>query len=75
MLADSKYYFIFHIDVYQGENTVNIDMHPSLQKLPTTQKYDANDVINSVITNYLHGSRYIYIYIWKIYLLLHNYFH
>ena len=46
--------------MYQGENTGNIDIHPSLHKLPTTQKYDANDIINSGIANDPHGSRNIY---------------
>ena len=36
ILANAKYYFIFHIDVCQGKNTENIDTHPLLHKLPTT---------------------------------------
>ena len=59
-MADAKYYFIYNICVYQGENIVNIDIHPSLQKLTTTQKYDANDIIESGIKNDPHGSRHIY---------------
>ena len=28
ILANAKYYFIYHIDVYQGKNTANIDIQP-----------------------------------------------
>ena len=28
ILVDAKYYFIYHIDVYQGKNTENIYIHP-----------------------------------------------
>ena len=61
ILADAKYYLIHHIDVYQGNNTENIDIHPSLRNLPTTQKSIANAIIKSVIANYPHGYRHIFL--------------
>ena len=45
ILADAKYYFIYNIGVCQGNNTENIDIHPSLQNLPTTHKYVSKDII------------------------------
>ena len=59
-MVDAKYYFIYNIDVYQGNNKENIEIHPSLQKIPTTKKYVANYIINSGIANGPHGSRHIY---------------
>jgi hypothetical protein len=40
--ADSKNYFILHLDVYQGKNAANIGIHDSIVDLPTTQKAVAN---------------------------------
>ena len=59
ILADSKYNFIFCIDVYQDKDTENIDIHSSLNNLRTTQKYAFDSIIKSGISNYLHGSRHI----------------
>ena len=47
--------------MYQGKNTENIKIHPSLHNLTTTQKYVANTIIKSGIENYTHGSRNIFI--------------
>ena len=33
-MADAKYYFIYHIDMYQGTNTENIDIYTSLHNPP-----------------------------------------
>ena len=60
ILADAKYYFVYYIDVYQGNNKANIYIHPSLHNLTTTHKYVANDIIKSEITNDPH--EYIHIY-------------
>ena len=60
ILADAKYYFIYHIDMYQGNNAANIDIHPSLQILHATHKTVSNTTINSVITNDPYGSWHIY---------------
>lgn len=38
ILADSKCYFIYHLDIHQGYNKANIDIVSSILKLPTTQK-------------------------------------
>jgi hypothetical protein len=40
--ADSKEYFILHLDIYQGKNTANIGIHDSIVNLPTTQKAVVN---------------------------------
>ena len=57
---DAKYYFIYHIDVYEGENIANIDIQPLLKKLSIKNNYDANDIIKSGIMNNPHGSRHLY---------------
>ena len=36
ILVDSRDYFIYHLDVYQGANQANIDIYPSIKHLPTT---------------------------------------
>ena len=46
--------------MFQGNNTANIDIHPSVHNLPTTQKDFANDRIKSGIANDPSGSRHIY---------------
>ena len=60
IFSDAKYYFVYHFDVFQGKNTENIYIHPSLHNLLTTQKAVADDLIKSVITNNPHGSRHLY---------------
>jgi hypothetical protein len=51
--ANSKSYEVYHVDVYQGRNSQNIDIHPSIHSLPTTQKA----VLNAVIAMDLHKSK------------------
>ena len=58
-MDDEKYYLIYTIDVHQGKNTENIEIHPSLHNLSTTQKSVANTIIKSGITNDTRGSRHI----------------
>ena len=60
ILADSRDYFIYHLDVYQGKNKANIDIHPSVRHLPTTQKAVANAILKSQIANDLDGCRYLF---------------
>ena len=60
IMADATHYFIYHLDVYQGKNKANIDISPTLHKLPTTQKAVANAIVKSQISNDKDGSRHIY---------------
>ena len=60
ILADARDYFIYHLDVYQGKNKANIDIHPSVKHLPTTQKAVANSILKSGIDNDEHGCRYLF---------------
>ena len=60
ILADSRDYFIYHLDVYQGKNKANVDIHPSVRSLPTTQKAVANSILKSGINNDKDGCRYLY---------------
>ena len=60
ILADAKYYFIYHIDVYQGKNIENIDIHLLLHNLPATHKAVDNAIIKGVIANDPHVSIHIY---------------
>ena len=45
--------------MYQGNNTANIDIQPSLHNLTTTQKAVNNAVIKSGIANHPRGSRHL----------------
>ena len=60
ILADAEYYFIYHIDVWQGNNTERIEIHPSIHNLPTTNKAVSDAIIKSKIENYSHGYRHLY---------------
>ena len=53
-------YFIYHLDVYQGKNKANIDIHPIVRHLPTTQKAVANSILKSGIDNDEYGCRYLF---------------
>ena len=44
ILSDARRYNILHLDVYQGKNANNINIHPAIQDLPTTQKAVANSL-------------------------------
>jgi len=59
ILADASFYFIYHLDVYQGKNINNIDVHEQAAKLPTRQKAVANATLKSEINNDPNGSRHI----------------
>ena len=54
-MEDADYYNIFHLDVYQGRNKANIDIDPTIHKLPTTQKAVANAILKSRIDNDSNG--------------------
>jgi len=47
MLNDSKYYFIYHMDVYQGKNKHNAYIHKYAADLPTTQKAVVNSLFKT----------------------------
>ena len=60
IMADSKYYFIYHLDVYQGKNKSNVDVHHEARNLPTTQKAVANAILQTKINNDKNGCRHIF---------------
>jgi hypothetical protein len=47
ILAGSKSYIIYHIDVYQGKNASNVGIEESCHNLPTTMKAVVNAVMKS----------------------------
>ena len=47
ILAGSKSYIIYHIDVYQGRNASNVGIHPECRNLPTTMKAVMNACLGS----------------------------
>jgi len=51
VMADASSYHIYHLDVYQGKNASNIDVHESICGMPTTQKA----VLNACISMNLNG--------------------
>ena len=56
-LADIKYYFVWHIDMYQGKNAWNIDIYHREKKIPTMTNAVINVVLDSNISNYHYGER------------------
>ena len=60
VLADSEYYFVRHIDVYQGKNAGNIDVAEQAKNLPTTMKAVVNAVIASGMANDPDGARELF---------------
>ena len=63
-MAYSKFYFIFHIDVYQVNNTSNVGIDPPLHNLTTNQKVVDNSIIHSGISNDTDGSRQLFVENW-----------
>jgi hypothetical protein len=60
ILADSKSYAIMHMDVYQGRNAANVNIHEEAKTLPTTQKAVVNAVFQIGLDNDVqHGYRKI----------------
>jgi hypothetical protein len=60
LTADLKRYHVYHVDVYQGKNASNIDIHPSIRSLPTTQKAVLNAMIAlEMHENKNHGARHV----------------
>ena len=55
ILADARDYFIYQLDVYQGKNKSNINIHPSVKHLPTTQKAVTNLILKSGNDNDEYG--------------------
>eukprot|EP00957_Ditylum_brightwellii_P067991 5162241-Ditylum_brightwellii.AAC.1 len=51
ILADTKHYFIYHLDCYQGKRKANIDIDPTIRRLPTTQKSVVTAILKSDIVN------------------------
>ena len=62
ILADSKFYFIYHLDVYQGRNKANIEINHLVKNLPTTQKKVTNAIRKAGINNNIDECRYIFMY-------------
>ena len=46
--------------MYQGKNKANVDIHPSVRSLYTTQKAVANSILKPAINNDRDGYRYLY---------------
>ena len=49
IIADSKHYFIYHLDVYQGNNQANVGIHLRERFIPTTPKSAANAILKTQI--------------------------
>eukprot|EP00957_Ditylum_brightwellii_P059625 4526472-Ditylum_brightwellii.AAC.1 len=60
ILADAYHYFIHHLVCYQGKNKANIDIDPSIRRLPTMQKAVANAILKSNIANDPNGCKFLY---------------
>ena len=51
MLANSTHYLVRHIDFYQVNNSVNIDIHAIAANIPTTIKVVVNGIITTGVVN------------------------
>ena len=51
IMEDATHYFIHYLDVCRGKNKANIDISPTLHRLPTTQKAVANAIFKIQIEN------------------------
>ena len=51
VMADSTHYFVRHIDVYQVNNAVSIDIYARPANLPTTIGVFVNGIITSDVVN------------------------
>ena len=58
ILEYSKYYFIYHLNVYQGENKASIDIHKITRGLTATHEAVENTILKSVIDNDENESRH-----------------
>ena len=60
ILACSRMYFIFHIDVYLGKNGSFINVHEEARPFPTTQRVMINAILQSKIANSPDGWRCVW---------------
>ena len=61
VMADSTHYFVRHFDVYQLNNSVNIDIHERADNLPTTIEVFVNGIITSGMVNDPDGARELFL--------------
>ena len=59
MLADAQQCFVIHIDVYQGRNDAEVEIHDSARGLPTTQKAVINAITVTDMSNDPEGYRHL----------------
>ena len=55
ILSTAREYVIIHLDVYQGKNASNINIHHEAKPFPTTQKVLINAIIQAKIANSERG--------------------
>ena len=63
-MSNRKYYFVWNIDMYQGNNEGNIDIHHRAKQLPTMMKEVINSILASNIANDHFGVRIIFLKHW-----------
>ena len=59
ILSDSKYFFVYHLDPYQGKNSQDINVHERCKDFPTTQKVVLNSIISSDLRCSTEGTRVV----------------
>ena len=60
ILAYTKYYLIYNLDVYHGKKETFLFAHSCIRGFPITHKAVTNTILRSGIDNYEHGSRNIF---------------
>lgn len=51
---------VCHLDIYQGKNGADVDIHISVKGIPTTQKVLANSLIAAMVSNDPMGYMTVY---------------
>ena len=59
ILCDSQNYFLHHVDVYQGKNASEVNIHKDVHGVPTTQKVVLNAVLQTKMHECVDGARHI----------------
>ena len=60
LLYNSTHYFVRHIDIYQVNNAVNIDIHARSSNVQTTIKAVVNRIIAAGVGNDPDGTRKLF---------------
>ena len=61
-MSEANHSFVNNLNVYQGNNQKNVDVHPRVRGLTTTQRYVANSILKTQIENDPIICRYLFLH-------------